>query len=76
MKPYYSHAGITIYHEFDKSFDEVEFMYDPKCGELAAYFLADLEHQPEEVEWLAQDIQDQIERWFEGRHHKPKEVTP
>ncbi len=51
-------------------------MYDKRCSELAKYFLAELEHEPEEVEWLAQDIQDQIERWFEGRHHKPKEVTP
>lgn len=51
-------------------------MYDTKCGELAEYFLADLEHEPEEVASLAQDIQDQIERWFEPRQHKPKEITP
>lgn len=50
--------------------------YDKKCKELADYFFSDLEHLPEEAEWLAQDIQDSIEFWFEGRQHKPKEVTP
>jgi hypothetical protein len=50
--------------------------YDVKCGELAAYFLADEEHEPEEVTSLAQEIQDSIERWFEPRQSRPKEITP
>jgi hypothetical protein len=50
--------------------------YDVKCGELAEYFLADEEHEPEEVASLAQEIQDSIERWFEPRQDRSKEVTP
>jgi hypothetical protein len=50
--------------------------YDPKCRDLAEYFLADEEHSQEEVTWLAQEIQDSIERWFEPRESRPKDVTP
>lgn len=40
-------------------------MYDPKCEELAEYFLEDEEeHGPGQVASLAQEIQDAIERWF------------
>ncbi len=31
--------------------------YDPKCGELAEYFLSDEEHTPQDVAALAQEIQ-------------------
>jgi predicted component of type VI protein secretion system len=51
-------------------------MYDTKCRDLAEYFLEDEEHVPEEVDSLAQEIQDSIERWFEPRQSRPKEVTP
>jgi hypothetical protein len=51
-------------------------MYDKKCHDLAEYFLADEQHEPEEVTSLAQEIQDSIERWFEPRGDRPKEVTP
>jgi hypothetical protein len=50
--------------------------YDNKCGELAEYFLADEEHEPEEVISLAQEIQGSIERWFEPRQSRQKEITP
>ena len=41
--------------------------YDEKCDELARYFMADGEIQPEEaIADLAQTIQDAIENWFVG----------
>ena len=41
--------------------------YDTKCDELARYFMADGEIQPEEeIADLAQTIQDAIENWFVG----------
>jgi hypothetical protein len=51
-------------------------VYDKRCEELAEYFLADWPHKPKEVNSLAQEIQDSIERWFEPRQFKPKDVTP
>lgn len=51
--------------------------YDEKCGELARYFLAEYGYSPQSEASLAQDIQDQIERWFETPIGiKPKEITP
>jgi len=50
--------------------------YDVKCGELAEYFLEDEQHEPEEVQSLAQCIQDAIENWFEPRESRPIERTP
>lgn len=41
--------------------------YDPKVEQLARYFMADGEIQPEEAICdLAQTIQDAIENWFVG----------
>jgi hypothetical protein len=51
-------------------------MYDTRCRNLAEYFLQDQEYDPAEVASLAQAIQDAIERWFEPRADRPKEITP
>lgn len=41
--------------------------YDPKVEQLARYFMADGEIQPEEaIRDLSQTIQDAIENWFVG----------
>jgi hypothetical protein len=40
-------------------------MYDPRCYDLAEYFLGAEDH--EEVAKLAQVIQDAIENWFDGK---------
>ncbi len=38
--------------------------YDPMCGELAEYFLADVEGPEADVSELAIAIQQAIEDWF------------
>jgi hypothetical protein len=44
-------------------------MFDPKCYEIALHFLLDDEPgvKDEEVNALAQEIQDAIEAWLNGR---------
>jgi hypothetical protein len=48
------------------------FSYDPRCEDLALYFLSDEVHDDEHVQKLAQTIQDAIEDWLrdkeEGEH--------
>ena len=39
--------------------------YDPKCYELAEYFLSDIENG--DANGLAEAIQDAVENWFAGR---------
>ena len=39
-----------------------KYSYDVKCGELAQHFLP--EGSPEDVQELAQIIQDIVEMWF------------
>jgi hypothetical protein len=47
--------------------------YDEKCGELAEYFLHNEGRVPEEVDSLAQTIQDAIEDWLNANVHVENE---
>lgn len=42
-------------------------MFDPKCKELAEYFLYDQQPKPGEIDEIAEDIQHTIELHFVGR---------
>lgn len=43
-------------------------MFDPKCFELAEYFLdGEAEVTPDEINKLAQHIQNEIESWLSSR---------
>jgi hypothetical protein len=39
-------------------------MFDPKCEELAKHFLDDRDATPEQIQDLADEIQDLIEDWM------------
>jgi hypothetical protein len=75
-------GGHTGPHEMQDKFFAIHdhlgdrSMYDPKCFDLARYFLEGQEYTPDEAVSLAQEIQDSIERWFEPRQDRSKEVTP
>jgi hypothetical protein len=42
-------------------------MHDPKCRELAEYFLADYYHSEADANELAEEIQTHIEMWLTAR---------
>lgn len=48
-----------------------DYSYDPACGELANYFLADESKRlASRSDELAQHIQDAIEAWFFTANHE------
>lgn len=60
MQPRDAQAGAR-----DAEGDSMSKGYDPKCGELARYFLDKDMETDDRASDLAQSIQDAIERWFE-----------
>lgn len=44
------------------------FSYDARCEELAGHFLSDEAHDDEDVQKLAQTIQDAIEDWLREKN--------
>ena len=48
------------------------FSYDERCEDLAEYFLSDKQHDDEQLQKLAQTIQDAVEDWLlEKEEPKP-----
>jgi lauroyl/myristoyl acyltransferase len=45
--------------------------YDPKCEELARHFLPDAPVPSEDIQNLAQTIQDAIEDWLQPYPEEP-----